>query len=77
MVAIVTDEIKRQIRARLALKDMTQQQLAEQLGMHETTLSRMMAGDNVGTIERWKEVLRAVGLRLKVEVIDAEGSSHE
>ena len=70
MVGIVTEEIKREIRARLALKGMTQQQLAEQLDMHPTTLSRMMAGENVGTLDRWKEVLRAVGLRLKVEVVD-------
>ena len=70
MVGIVTNEIKREIRARLALKGMTQQQLAEQLNIHPTTLSRMMARENVGTIGKWKEVLRAVGLRLKVEAVD-------
>lgn len=66
MSATVTDDIRREIRAQLARKEMTQGELAQRLGIHEVQLSRMMTGKSEGTVSRWKEILEALGLELTV-----------
>lgn len=68
-----TDEIKRKMRARLALKGSNQRQLAQQLGIHETALSRIVTGGRSVTMDRWEEILQPLGLSLKVEVVDSTG----
>lgn len=69
---LINDEIKTAIRAGIAQQGKTQREFSESLGIHPTQLSKMMAGNNVGTLERWKQVLEAVGLRLTVKVEGAE-----
>lgn len=66
VTTFMTDQIRREIRAQLARRGMTQGEFVErELSFGEVQFSRMMAGSSEGSVKAWKEVFEKLGLELK------------
>jgi transcriptional regulator with XRE-family HTH domain len=70
--AFMTDQIRREIRAQLARKGLTQGEFAEQLSFSEVQLSRMMSGKSEGSVGAWKEIFEKLDLE---QYVKAKGSA--
>jgi hypothetical protein len=61
----MTDQIRREVKAQLARRGMTQQEFAEkELSFGEVQFSRMMSGSSEGSVKAWREVFEKLGLEL-------------
>ena len=60
----VTDEIRAQLRAELARRQMTQTRLARELGMSRTHLSNMLHGQRGQLPPTWQRLLDHLELEL-------------
>lgn len=64
MVIAVNENVKEAVIVQLHRKRMTRRQLAQQIGMNETYLSRLLNGDRDGGREAWEKILVALDLEL-------------
>lgn len=64
---------KQVIRARLKEKGWDQSELARQLGLSSTTVSRVLSGPMLRSGSQWPAVLNALGLELVIQPRRAEG----
>jgi hypothetical protein len=63
----MTEQIRREVKAQLARKGMTQQKFAEkELSFGEVQFSRMMAGSSEGSVKAWREIFEKLDLELFV-----------
>jgi hypothetical protein len=68
VATFMTDQIRREIRAQLARRGMTQGEFVErELSFGEVQFSRMMAGSSEGSVKAWREVFDKLGLELFVK----------
>lgn len=61
-----TDVIREAVRVELARRNMSQTDLAEQLGTSRQHLSRAMTGGSSEVPKLWKDALEVLGLELTV-----------
>lgn len=65
----VNKEIRRQIKAEMKERGISQEQLAEQIGMRRTNLNQMLNAET-DIPQRWQDIFNALGKRLVL--VDAE-----
>jgi len=63
----MTTDAKNAVRAVLAAKGMTQNDLARQLGKHAAAISRTLNSDIVDSRSDWPAILDALGLEIVVQ----------
>jgi DNA-binding Xre family transcriptional regulator len=64
MVNSVNHNVREAVIVQLHRKRMTRRELAQQIGMDETYLSRLINGDREGGREAWEKILDALDLEL-------------
>lgn len=64
MVATVNANVREAVILQLHRKKLTRRELARQIGMDETYLSRLITGDREGGREAWERILDALDLEL-------------
>lgn len=66
---VVNEAVRDAVRAAMKEQGLTQEQVAERIGVHRVHVSRMLTGE-VGEISRpWKALLELVGLQVVPEPI--------
>jgi cyanate lyase len=64
MVSTVNHNVREAVILQLHRKRITRRELAAQIGMDETYLSRLINGDREGGREAWQKILDALDLEL-------------
>jgi len=68
----VNDNVREAIILQLHRKRITRRELAKQIGMNETYLSRLITGDREGGREAWERILTALDLELTAKEREPE-----
>lgn len=66
----MNEEISAQVKAVLKERGLTQQALADEMGVDRVYVNRMLNGSTSQLPTRWAELLSVLGLRLTVEPIE-------
>ena len=66
----MTDPIRQEIRLQLVRLHRSQADLAKQLGVSRTYLSRLLSGTQDGSVDLWRRILDELGLELTVKTKD-------
>ena len=69
----VNKEIRRQIKALMKERGISQEQLAEQIGMRRTNLNQMLNAET-DIPQRWQDIFNALGKKL--ELVDIESDQN-
>jgi transcriptional regulator with XRE-family HTH domain len=63
----VNQEVRKQVKAAMKAKGLTQQALADELGVKRVYVNRMLSGDTSNVPGRWSDLLTLLGLELTVK----------
>ena len=62
----VNEGIREQVKAIMASRNITQEQLAELMGIERVNLTRMLSGRSGSLPKNWQKLIDVMGLELKV-----------
>jgi transcriptional regulator with XRE-family HTH domain len=63
----VNEEVRTQVKARMKEKGLTQQAVADALGVDRVYVNRMLSGNASQVPGRWADLLKELGLELTVK----------
>lgn len=70
MLVTMTEPVRREIRAQLKRRGLTQKVFAHGLSFSEVQLSRMMSGATEGSVKSWQEICDKLGLEITVKAVE-------
>lgn len=63
----MNEDVRSAVKAAMKERGLTQEQVAEELGVDRVYVTRMLSGSVSETPRRWEDLLKLLGLRLTVE----------
>jgi transcriptional regulator with XRE-family HTH domain len=66
-MSVMTNEIRKAVKVKLAEREMTQEQLAEKVSITRQQLSRMMQGKSALVPKSWQDIFDELGFELTLK----------